>query len=115
VSIGEFRRAILANFVFLAPGRSFDMKNGNTLQTHSWSAIPRKILHDGRTTAQHRCIRCGRDFGFELDGSGWHAVYIGVFRLEHLDEEITGRWLSEECPKEILANDDVDRDTVSRR
>jgi hypothetical protein len=87
------------------------MKNGKPLQTHSWSAIPRKIFQDGRTIAHQRCIKCGRDFGFELDGSGWHAVYIGVFRVEHLDEEVSGRWLSETCPRQVLPADDLDRAT----
>lgn len=55
---------------------------------------------------------CGRDFVLELDGSGWHAVYVnvfvGVFRAERLAEKINQQWLSEECPKQMLPADDVD-------
>jgi hypothetical protein len=87
------------------------MKNGRILQTHVWSEMPRQILQDGRTLAHQRCTRCARDFAFELDGSGWHAVYVGVFRVERLDEEASDRWVSEECPKQILPADDVDRAT----
>jgi hypothetical protein len=87
------------------------MKNGKLLQTHVWSELPRQILQDGATMAHQRCTRCGRDFAFELDGSGWHAVYVGVFRVERLDEKINRRWLSEECPNQVLPGDDVDRAT----
>ena len=87
------------------------MKNGNALQTHDWSAIPRQILQDGRTIAHNRCTRCARDFAFELDGTGWHAVYVGVFRVELLDQKVNQRWLSEECPRQVLPGDEVDRAT----
>jgi len=85
------------------------MKDSKPLQTHVWSAIPRQILQDGRTLAHQSCVRCARDFAFELDGSGWHAVYVGVFRVERLDEKVNERWLSQECPKRVLPADDVDR------
>jgi hypothetical protein len=86
------------------------MKDGKLpLQTHVWSEMPHQILQDGRTIAHQRCIRCARDFGFELDGSGWHAVYVGMFRVERLDEKVNARWLSEECPNQMLPADDVDR------
>jgi hypothetical protein len=87
------------------------MKNGKLLQTHELSPIPRQILQDGRIIAHQRCARCARDFAFELDGSGWHAVYLGVFRVEPLDEKVNQRWLSEECPKQIVPADNVDRAT----
>ena len=85
------------------------MKNGKLLQTHVWSEIPRQIFQEGRTIAHHRCTRCARDFAFELDGSGWHAVYVGVIRVERLDEKVNARWLSEECPNQVLPADSVDR------
>jgi hypothetical protein len=87
------------------------MKNGKILQSHEWSPIPRQILQDGRTLAHQRCVRCARDFVFELDGSGWHAVYVGVFRVELLAEQVNQQWLSEECPKQMLSADNVDRAT----
>lgn len=83
----------------------------NAMLTHSWSEglPPHQILQDGRTILHHRCSRCGRDFGFELDGSGWHAVYIGVFSVELLDDGVTRRWVYEECPGQLLTIDDVAR------
>ena len=87
------------------------MDNPPAMQTHSWSKglPPQQILQDGRTILHHRCNRCGRDFGFELDGSGWHAVYIGVFSVQVLDENVSRRWVTEECPGRILSDDDVAR------
>jgi hypothetical protein len=76
------------------------MKNVTALQTHIWAegTTPRQILQDGRTIVHHRCPRCGRDFAFELDGSGWHAAYVGLLRIEVLSESVSARWLAEECP-----------------
>jgi hypothetical protein len=85
------------------------MKNGKPLKTHVWPDIPRQILQDGRTIAFNRCACCARDFAFELNGSGWHAAYIDIRRIEPLAERVNQRWLSEECPKQILPADDVDR------
>ena len=103
-------RLLVATKTDFRQGES-DMKNGNSLKTHVWSdSIPRQILQDGRTIAHQRCLRCGRDFGFELGGSGWRAVYVGLLRVELLAEKINERWLSEECPKQILPTDGVDRE-----
>jgi hypothetical protein len=90
------------------------MKNCHSLQSHTWASdTPHKILQDERTIAHQRCLSCGRDFGLELDGSGWHAVYVGVFvgvfRVERLVEEVNQRWLSEECPKRVPPADEIDR------
>ena len=85
------------------------LKNSKPLLTHEWSAIPRQILQDGGTIAHQRCLRCARDFAFELDGSGWHAVYVGLLRVERLTQKVNQRWLSEECPKQMLPADEVDR------
>ena len=87
------------------------MKALRSLQTHSWTKDlpPRQILQDGRVILHHRCRQCGRDFGFELDGSGWHAVYIGVFRLERLAETVSRRWVTEVCPGRINPRDEIDR------
>jgi hypothetical protein len=92
------------------------MKNSsNPLLTHRWADgdTPHQILQGGRTIAHQRCVRCGRDFGFELDGSGWHAVHVSVFRVEFLPETVTLRWLAEECPQQPLPSDDVDRGTLN--
>jgi hypothetical protein len=44
-----------------------------------------------------------------LNGPGWQAVYVGVFKLELLTEQVSSRWLGEECPKRFLPDDDVSR------
>jgi hypothetical protein len=80
------------------------MNNGNasghSLHTHYWSNDdpPHQITQDGRTILHHRCSHCGRDFGLELDGTGWHALYIGLVRVELLAESVNQRWLVEKCP-----------------
>jgi len=87
------------------------MKNGKLLQTHLWADgdTPHHVLQDGRTIAHQHCVRCGRDFAFELNGTGCHAVSVSVFRVEFLPETVTSQWLAEECPKQHLPADDVDR------
>jgi hypothetical protein len=87
------------------------METPDALQSHAWThgLPPRQILQDGRTILHHRCNRCGRDFGFELDGSGWHAVYVGVFRVDLLVENVSRRWVTDVCPGRILPDDDIDR------
>jgi hypothetical protein len=84
------------------------MDNVHLLHTHVWSDgnTPRQIMQDGRTIIHQRCLSCGRDFALELDGSGWHAIYVGAFRVELLAESVTRRWLGEECPKQPLWDQD---------
>ena len=90
------------------------MDHTNAMRSHSWSEAlpPRSILQDGRTILHHRCNRCGRDFAFELDGSGWHAAYIGVLKVELLSAEVSRRWVSEECPGLIQSVDDAERHSI---
>ncbi|HXN86043.1 MAG TPA: hypothetical protein VN867_08225 [Candidatus Binataceae bacterium] len=93
------------------------MKNGYSLQTHVWAdegATPHQIMQDGRTIVHQRCLRCGRDFALELDGSGWHALYVGVFRVELLAESVTERWLTEECPRQFLWTQDEEARAMRR-
>jgi hypothetical protein len=80
------------------------MKTPNTLGTHLFSdgGIPRMIQQDGRAIYHHRCLRCGRDFAQGMNGAGFQAVYVGLLRIELLADSITERWLSEECPKQML-------------
>jgi hypothetical protein len=72
----------------------------NSLQTHFWSdgLNPHQVFQDGRTIVHQRCLNCARDFAFELDGSGWHAAYVGLLRIEHLAESVSRQWMTEECP-----------------
>lgn len=88
------------------------MKNVSTLNTHVFSdgATPHTIHQDGRTIYHHRCINCGRDFAQGLNGAGWQAVHISLFRIELLADGVTDQWIGEECPKQIL----WDRDKKAR-
>lgn len=87
------------------------MENRNALHTHSWSdgSAPHVFKQDGRTIFHHRCVRCGRDFAQGLNGAGWQAIYVGVFKVELLAETVTSRWLTEECPERPVPDDDVSR------
>jgi hypothetical protein len=93
------------------------MKTNNPMQTHVWKdqgATPHQIMQDGRTLVHQRCLRCGRDFALELDGSGWHALYVGIFRVELLSESVTERWLTEECPRQFLWTQDEEARAMRR-
>jgi hypothetical protein len=87
------------------------MDNTDAPRTHSWSDgdRPREIKQDSRTILHHRCRRCARDFVQGLDGSGWHAAYIGLFKVELLADSVNERWLTERCPEELLSSDQDDR------
>jgi hypothetical protein len=41
----------------------------------------------------------------------WHAVYIGIFKVELLADDLNDLWLEEACPKCRLPNDDIARAT----
>ena len=78
------------------------MSYRNALHTHLWSdrEIPHVIHQETRTIYHRRCMLCGRDFGQGLKGGGWHAVYVGILRIELLAESVNERWLGEDCPGE---------------
>ena len=87
------------------------MSNGSASQSHSWADgdAPHEIKQEGKTLL-HRCCRiCGRDFVHGLDGAGWSAAYVGVFKVELLTDSVSARWLKEPCPKKYLASDNDDR------
>jgi hypothetical protein len=87
------------------------MDNTTAPRTHTWidGTLPHLIKQDGKVVLHHRCARCGRDFAQGLDGAGWQAVYIGVFKVEVLADSVSARWLREECPGRPLPDDDVSR------
>ena len=86
------------------------MDNTDALWTHSFGdAIPHSIKQDGKSILHRKCLRCGRDFAQGLNGAGWHAVYVGVLRVELLAESVNRRWLTEECPMRLLPADNEDR------
>jgi hypothetical protein len=85
------------------------------LHTHLWSdGNPRPFTQNGKTIILRQCSRCRRDFAQGLDGAGWHGVYVGVFKVELLPKAVNIRWVQSECPKQLLAQDDIDRE-LSRR
>lgn len=90
------------------------MNSRNALDTHAWSngTTPHQIQQSGRIFLHHHCSQCGREFSREFDGSDgsdWQAAYVGVIRIELLAESVSERWVSEECPKRLLPEDDATR------
>ncbi len=86
--------------------------NTNSLLTHVWEdrIRPHQITQDGEIILHRWCALCGRDFAQGLDGrNDWQAVYVGLLRIETLADDVTKRWLSEECPRRFLSEDDEAR------
>ena len=83
----------------------------NRLKTHVWAGGgPRAVRQDENTLLHQRCARCGRDFAQGFGGVyTWEAVYVGVVRVERLAEDISLRWLAENCPGKQLESDNDDR------
>ena len=77
----------------------------NNNHGHNWTKQRLRMIRiDGTTVYHHGCVKCGRDFAKEPDGD-WRAVYVGIFRLELLAQEITDRWMAERCPEQRLEAD----------
>jgi hypothetical protein len=55
------------------------------------------------------CRLCARDSAQELDGAGWQAVQVGIFKVDLLAESVNERWLREECPGRFLPDDNIPR------
>ena len=88
------------------------MNREHAPQTHVWSVgiTPRQVLQDGQTIFHRHCALCWREFVRGIDGvADWEAAHAGVFRIERLAKHVTERWLSEECPRRVLREDDVAR------
>jgi hypothetical protein len=84
--------------------------NTDALRTHSFSeSIPRQFKQDGDLLILVRCQQCGRDFAKGANGTGWHAAYIGILRVELLTDSVNRRWLLEACPGRLVPADDDDR------
>ena len=64
--------------------------------THRWSE--QKVSIKGRPFLHRRCQICERDFARLLVETKWQAVHVGVLSLDFLDDEITQRWVSQDCP-----------------
>lgn len=78
--------------------------------THCW--IERRLgLAPGQPLIQRVCNDCGRAFVDECSTGLRYAVHVSIFKLHRLSEEVTSKWLSEQCPAQRLAGDAADRQT----
>lgn len=81
-----------------------------TQNTHLWLAKPRPIaIESGETVIQHHCARCGRDFVTDPSSDSQIAVFVSAISFHRLRDEVTKRWLTEDCPRARLSSDDEDR------
>jgi hypothetical protein len=77
------------------------------LYNHRW--ICRKVEIEREFVRHRHCVACGRDFVWDADREGWRAVHVSLLRFDFLDEEISRRWLAEECPGRRLPEEINDR------
>jgi hypothetical protein len=93
------------------------MERRQPLRTHVWADgdLPHQVTQDDEIIFYRRCVRCGRDFVQTIDGTGWQAASVGVLRIELLADSVTERWVREECPGRLLADDCRSRVTRQAR
>jgi hypothetical protein len=72
--------------------------------THLWSEQQTSI--DGRTFVHRQCRVCSRDFVRSLEDGEWRAVHVGVLKFDFLDEETSGRWVSEDCHGRVFPGEE---------
>ena len=78
--------------------------------THCW--IGRRLgLAPGQALNQRVCNDCGRAFVDECSTGERYAVHVSIFKVHRLSDEVTSRWLSEQCPAQRLIGDEADRRT----
>ena len=78
--------------------------------THCW--IGRRLgLTPGQPLIQRVCNDCGRAFVDDCSSGERFAVHVSIFKLHRLSDEVTSKWLSEQCPEKLLAEDEADRQT----
>ena len=78
--------------------------------THCW--ISRRLaLAPGQPLIQRVCADCARAFVDECSTGERYAVHVSIFKVHRLSDEVTSRWLSEQCPAQALAGDEADRRT----
>lgn len=87
------------------------MKTNLTLwNTHDWSSRRLKRV-TGEMLIQQDCRECGRAFVDECSTGERYAVHVSIFKFYRLSDEVTSRWLSDECPAERRLADHADRQT----
>ena len=89
------------------------MRSSHASYYHHW--VRRKVQIEGKTVFHRQCIACRRDFVFDSDVRCWRAVHVGLLGFDFLDEEISRRWLSEECPGHELPEEINDLRYGARR
>jgi len=74
--------------------------------THSWlSREGRRLeIESGKPLLHRFCTTCHRNFVCDLSIGTWYAVFPRIFDFERLDD-VSERWLKEECPGECLNSD----------
>ena len=74
--------------------------------------ISRRLgLAPGQALIQRVCNDCSRAFVDECATGERYAVHVSIFKIYRLSDEVTSRWLSENCPAQRLAADEADRHT----
>jgi hypothetical protein len=69
----------------------------------------RLVLAPGQPLIEHVCNDCGRAFIDECSTGERYAVHVSIFKVHRLSDDVTSRWLSEQCPAQVLAGDEADR------
>jgi hypothetical protein len=84
------------------------MGRRHPLRTHVWADgdMPRQITQDGEIIFHHQCLRFGRDVLQKNDHDArWQAATVGTLRIEPVADSVTERWVTEDCPGRLLADD----------
>ena len=82
----------------------------STWNTHC--LISRRLgLAPGQPLIQRVCNDCARAFVDECSTGERYAVHVSIFKVHRLSDEVTSRWLSEQCPAQPLIGDEADRRT----
>ena len=83
--------------------------------THSWDQPDgrRLELQPGKTLMHWRCTICRRNFVHDLTTDEWYAAFPRVLDFERLDE-VSTRWLAEECSGHYQPSDDNERKTQNK-
>jgi hypothetical protein len=79
------------------------MGQGPISRGHRWRV--REVRMDDEIYVHRQCLVCRRDLVRPPDVGVWKAVHVGGLRFDFLDEETTRRWLTEECPGEMLPSE----------
>jgi hypothetical protein len=85
------------------PKREIDLQEDTT--------VSRLELVPGQPIIHQVCRKCWRSFVEECSTGERYAAHASLFKFHRLSDEVTSRWLSEDCPGERLMADETDRQT----